>query len=149
MKEALINRLSIGSRVARERERESTTSTSSSGARSGYSRLISSSTRSTSSASSSYILDYYSGEKSSFEVSCLLHLNIKGLAGSENVLNYNATVSLTEYAKCSLSLQVDSRRSSTELPAQVQPSKQLFDNMSPISEISSPSSMVSQDRIFG
>ena len=68
MKQALINRLSNGSRVVRERE--STTSTSSSGARSGYSRLISSSTRSTSSASSSYILDYYSGDKSSFEV-CL------------------------------------------------------------------------------
>ena len=70
MKQALINRLSIGSRVVRERE--STTSTSSSGARSGYSRLISSSTRSTSSASSSYILDYISGDKSSFEVCSLL-----------------------------------------------------------------------------
>ena len=77
MKQALISRLSIGSRVGRERERESTTSTSSSGARSGYSRLVSSSTRSTSSASSSYILDYYSGEKSSFEVCCLLSSQFK------------------------------------------------------------------------
>ena len=91
MKQALISRLSIGSRVVRERERESTTSTSSSGARSGYSRLVSSSTRSTSSASSSYILDYYSGEKSSFEVCYLLNLNRKGMEGSENVLNYNAS----------------------------------------------------------
>ena len=71
MKQSLINRLSSGCRPTREtREtRESTTSTSTT-SRSGPSRLMSYSTRSStgSSASSSYILDYYSADKSSFEV---------------------------------------------------------------------------------
>ena len=73
----------------------------------------------------------------------LLYLNIKGLAGCENVLTDNPSVSM-------FSPQVDSRRSSTELPAPCQSSKQLFDQpgMSPISEISSPSSMVSHATIL-
>ena len=72
MKQAVSKRLDIGSGVQARGSKESSMSTGSSGrcssTRSGHSRLISSSTRSISSASSSYILDYNSVDKSSFEV---------------------------------------------------------------------------------
>ena len=68
MKQAVIKRLDIRSK------NEGSTSTTSSG-RCPSSRLISSSTRSISSTSSSYILDYTNADKSSFEVKAIWPLS--------------------------------------------------------------------------